>query len=54
MKYETTTLSGKAISAEWVKDHVEIVVWQPGGVWVEWAFAQTYAVYRFEWLLKHA
>lgn len=54
MRYETTTLSGKAISAEWKGNHIELVVWRPDGVWVEWAFTQTYAIWRWEWLLKNA
>jgi len=54
MKYVTTTQKGNEITAQWDKDHIEIVVWRTGGIWVEWAYTQTYAIYRWEWLLKNA
>lgn len=54
MNYETVTLKGNVLSAEWIKDHIELVVWNAGHVQIEWAFTMNYAVHRFEWLMAHA
>lgn len=52
MKYSVTTDKGVEITAKWVNNHFEIIVYPDAlSVQIEWAYTLDYAAYRFQLLL---